>query len=765
LAYINKTIQAIKEGGTMYSDRDAKLLKEIATEYSKGTGENATIDNKKLFASFTLTEKAALKLFDDINKSLQSLAVFTGDVIRGDQVHLLVDYNHLNVLPGKKQASSSLAEASEKFNPSSVVSTKAGSLIERTAGVKAINFDIFSTVERGANHVLLDYHLTNPVRISRRAISLTRQQIEDSNDGSEATSNQLNMLGAISDAVELALKAMLDSALVKDSVADMIAKDLARTGYRAMLAGVPRASVELASNMAYVGITGFKDYTKGISISRKNKSVVWGEEIVNVMRVAGAKTMSRVIGSDSLTGRIVDSSVLSKKTKRSSTILTPIENTILSYHNKSTKKFKNGVEYVADNLISSPDKIMMRPLWVGSFANAFKSITGVEVDFDKMNNEDVDYLTEYQDAINSATNVADEKVAMAGNVDNPFMNSLRSFIPSEAGALEKTYKVFNNFMNKFMIGEYLVFRKGAHALMRDGSISRGEGVRLMAAVVTRMTVYSVMLSLVSQFVYGLFTDDEDEDDQKSFDKKLGQGLASTATSLLLGRTYGNLVRTGINAGVELFNEEYLDGLREGDYDPYKDAIQYTFIQPGTTGKGVDLGDVFTAVAGPFAPAMKTASFALKTLGAADKKEDAAIERADDEKYYRLPLEIFGNLGYVPLYKDIRTIVNKNIYAALDKELKKQEKKKASGGGDKEKESDFKPMGLNRVDLKRYYPEIYEQYYGEGSEAEATRKIEYEKNRLEREIKDERYGYIPKKRSRTRGKTRSKARDTKRRGGR
>jgi len=133
--------------------------------------------------------------------------------------------------------------------------------------------------------------------------------------------------------------------------------------------------------------------------------------------------------------------------------------------------------------------------------------------------------------------------------------------------------------------------------------------------------------------------------------------------------------------------------------------------------------------------------------------------------YRLPLEIFGNLGYVPLYKDIRTIVNKNIYSALDKELKKQEKKKASGGGDKEKESDFKPMGLNRVDLKRYYPEIYEQYYGEGSEAEATRKIEYEKNRLEREIKDERYGYIPKKRSIKRETKRSKGRDTKRRGGR
>ena len=56
---------------------------------------------------------------------------------------------------------------------------------------------------------------------------------------------------------------------------------------------------------------------------------------------------------------------------------------------------------------------------------------------------------------------------------------------------------------------------------------------------------------------------------------------------------------------------------------------------------------------------------------------------------------------------------------------------------------FKPMGLNKSDLQRYYPEIYEQYYGEGTEDAARRKLEQEREVLERRMKDDYYNYVPK----------------------
>jgi hypothetical protein len=727
IEYINETVKAINNGDTMYSDEDAKLLEQIAKDYSDANGG---IDAKKLYNSFNSAEKEALDVFDEINKSLEKYAVFTGDVIRGDKVYLLNNYNHLNVLPKKNENPDTIGDAIKKFDTKGVVSTKAKSLIERTQGAKAINFDIFSTMQRGANYVLMDYHLTNPVRVARRTISSTRQLMEEQGT---LTQEKNNVLNAISDSVELALKAMLDSSMVKDTFADMVVKELAKTGYRAMLAGIPRATTELTSNMAYVAMVGFSEFKTGISLWDK---LVSGDA-VNIMEAVGSKVISRIYGSDPLGGRLIDTSVLSKKTGiGESSLKGGFRNVINTIHNNSTKKVKNAVELTADTLVSTPDKIMMRPLWFGSFSNAFKDITGVQPDFEKIAARDVDYMIKYQDAMDSAGKVADEKVTMAGNVDNPFMNSLRSYVPSDVSALTKSFKIFNNFMNKFMIGEFLTARRGALAMVGNGNISKTEGAKLMAAVVARMTVYSVMLSMVSQFFYGLFLDDEDEDDEKSFAQKLGQGLASTLTSLLLGRDFGNAMRSVVNYGVEKVNEKYLDFLRDGEYDPYEDAIQYTFIPPEKKGKSLEAFDVLANVSGPYAPSLKSMAFITKKLTETPKKEGDAIERQEQERNIRIPLEVLGNLGYLPLYKDVRSIVNKSIYSELDKEMDKK-------GESKE---EFKPMGLNKSDLKRYYPEIYEQYYGEGTEEDAKRKLEYEKNRLEREMKDEYYQYVPKQRS-------------------
>jgi hypothetical protein len=102
--------------------------------------------------------------------------------------------------------------------------------------------------------------------------------------------------------------------------------------------------------------------------------------------------------------------------------------------------------------------------------------------------------------------------------------------------------------------------------------------------------------------------------------------------------------------------------------------------------------------------------------------------------YRLPIEILGNTGMVPLYKDVRNVTNKWIYQELDKELDAQ--RDGDGGGE------VQIMGMNKSDLKRYHPELYEKYYGEGTQEAAEREIEREKKAAERAIKDALYGYEP-----------------------
>ena len=93
-----------------------------------------------------------------------------------------------------------------------------------------------------------------------------------------------------------------------------------------------------------------------------------------------------------------------------------------------------------------------------------------------------------------------------------------------------------------------------------------------------------------------------------------------------------------------------------------------------------------------------------------KKEEDAIERSEKEKNIRMPLEILGNLGFVPLYKDIRKSVVKDINkgfeeAKIESEIKAEEKEKY-----KEKLSGYK----NKTEMKEKDPRLYKRTFGKGS---------------------------------------------------
>jgi hypothetical protein len=256
-----------------------------------------------------------------------------------------------------------------------------------------------------------------------------------------------------------------------------------------------------------------------------------------------------------------------------------------------------------------------------------------------------------------------------------------------------------------------------------------------------MVVYTLMLQMLGTGLMGLvFGDGEEPEDEKSFMQKLGQAFASAFTSLVLGRDFGNATKQMINIGVERVNENYLDFLREGDYDPYKDAIQYSIVPPEKKGKQTDFKDFLLNMGGAFGPALKTADLIGRKILEPKKEEDDAIERQEDEIKIRIPLEILGNTGFIPLYKDIRKVVLKNIYSSLEEaERTAADKKKA----EKEKLHGYK----NKSDMERYDPELWDKVYGPNSpdydKDEAIKEIKRAKEKLEREAKDEMYDYVPK----------------------
>lgn len=730
IKYLQKTITFLKEQATKTSTLEAEMLEEIIKKYGS-TGE---INKDALYRSFNPAEKEALRVIREVNDGLTEKATHTAGVIRGKRIDPLVNYVHHFAKsmfgPDDKASASQLAN---QYNGSLTPSSRAMNLIERQKKPTPLNFDVFASAQRGAKFTLLDYHMTEAIRTARKTIGELRLLTE----GDKATRKEKEIVNALSATVDEVISNVLTNNFVSDSFADQVINFISKSGYRAYLAGIPRFASELTSNLGFAMLVDPKSFTEGV----KYRSLLRSPVAISIMNNVKSKVTTRLFHGDTLSGRFIDTTILSQSSGvKSGKPMNDISNVANMIYNMSLKKYKNFVELTADALISTPDKIVMRPMWFGAFATEFKRQTGEEVDFDKIAENDEAYMSDNSEAIKNATDFADERSVSTGASDNPFMGILKGTLKPDQSVFTKAFNNFNSFMTRFTIYEYVTARQGIHAAMGDGTITRKQGAAMLAAVVTRMTLYSMLTAVLTNSMLSLFGD-EDEEDEKTIMQRLGQGLASTFSGLILGRDFGNAVKGLINYGVEEVNQEYLDALREGKYDPYKDAISFTYIPTGD--KKTNISETISKLTGSYGPALSTLALTGEKLFEEPKKTKEAIQRQEDVKNVRIPLQILGSLGMVPMYKDIKNVVNKIIYEDLRKAEKNSENKKKI-------EEEMLHGYKNKTEMKRYDPDLYDRVYGEdspGYEAEKAKKaIESEKRKLEREMKDDYYNYVPKKKS-------------------
>ena len=719
-SYLKKTIAHINAGRSTFSRRDSKVLQEIYDSFVV----NNEVDNNKLYESFNDAEKAAIKTIQKINEELRDKAIYTAAIIRGDKINPLNDYVHHNTLHEHRPDEDALGtEFSNRFNDSIRPSTKAKSLIERTGGVTALNFDVFASASRGAKYVLMDYYLTPPIRTSRKTLNETKKLLDRDN----ASDKQIDIFNAINNAFEESVTNLLTENFTATSIGEDAINYISRQGYRAILASVPRFVGELTSNASFAIIAFPNDFIVGSKMMKAFTSSIGP----NVMTNVKSKQIARIYPKDTLSGRLIDQSIMEQASGvKGGRSQSDVKNKMQQIYNLSLKKYLNFVETTADALISTPDKIVMRSVWFGAFSNEFKKETGKELDFEKVSNNDEAYMAQNKEALDKARDVSDDKAVFTGAADNAFMGILKGTNKQNQSGFIKAFNMFNNFMSRFLIYEYVTARTGIYAMVGNGMISKRQGAALLGAVATRMTLYTLVTGTLSNALTGLFFADEDEDDEKSLLQKIGQSMTSAFTGLFIGRDFGNATKALINYGVEMFNEKYLDFLREGDYDPYKDALQYTIIPSSKGKKRVSFGDMLLNMMGPFTPMMKTSEMIFKNATAAPKKEADAIERAKKETQIRIPFEILGNLGMIPLYKDIRKIVNAQIYKDIDNAEKK------------------KPMNkMGKEDMKKYAPDLYKELYEPGGayyEIENIKaELRKEKERVKKQMNDELYNYVPK----------------------
>ena len=643
--FIEGTIAKYNEakGQSRYNEESINLLKQILKEYSV----DGQISLSKMDKSMSPKTKKALKLLQGVYSGLGELQSYATRIVRGNELDLVNQYVHHKTDYTEEAIQDASAIEYLKVMPG----TKSKTSFERK-GVTAIDFDPISTVLRATKNTGLDYFMSNEISTNRQGLSTLKKITGSDASKTEKQNNQLNEAAIdlnliYSEALENVITNNMSSSVIGGSRWNYL-----RTGgYYAALASIPRAGAELASNVAFAALSTPKETTLGITkygdLSMSNK----GRMIVENTPSTSA---TKLYNDEQLGGSKTDSQGVTKK--KSSPIAKSELEENLEYIARATgvKGIPKAVGKVGEFLISRPDQMISRPLWFGTVASTFKSETGQNIDFDKIAENNSDYMKKYKEAIAVSTRKADENVTMAATSNDPFSQVLKNQAKQgEAGY--NFYRMLNSYMSKFSLNEYATARQAVASIVGRGEMGSIRGVSTLAGVGVRMTMYVMMLRYLNSAMFGMLGIGDDEDDTDYAELGLRQAVGA-ATSLISRGMSGNIPMIPLNFTIEALNKDYgyEAGLRSNKEYTYEDALIYATINPSNASRNLPEATLYQ-LSGPLNPYAKTLSRAI-TLGIRSKYNKTDESRQKNlEKLFsaRTAIEIANIFGGVPFYRDIR----------------------------------------------------------------------------------------------------------------
>ena len=734
--FIKKTIATIKDGKSNFNKYDADMLQEILDTYSDKDGN---IDSKKLYNSFNKVEKESIELIREINNSLLDKAEYTSTIIRGQEFESYNDYVHRIVIDDTGSTDFNIEEYSSGMMVStrgkSLISrTKAVSALDFDVyrsverGSKSVLMDYYLTPAvrigrsrfknikkklMGDDDIILNdlqrevYNATG-IAFEEELESLLENTYQSSAGLGEQIASLIKKNGyrAMLAGVRVIPEFLsnISAALILDSKALM---EGLKTQKLIFSEAAPMSMKNLKSTMLErvypsSGLSGRfidEDVSLKTLATRGNAQ----NKIKNILYSSWDNTMGRWTRG---VGEIQDS-IISKpdsiinqpfwfgsfiRSFKEATGKEPDFGKIASndeaYMNKykteldaATKSFKEATGKELDfGKIASNDEAYMNKYKteLDAATKSFKEATGKEPDFGKIASNDEAYMNKYKTELDAATKIADNQTKSIGAAKGEFIGIAANRIKKGDSGLLTFYKTFNGFMTNFIINDYVYARKAIYNLVSRGEMSKRKAAALLSGIITRNMVYfiighysNVVLGELAQYISG----EDDEEEKLTFTQVLGKAIAQTFNTYLFGRNAGNVTRSLINIPVEELNKKFGQPLRTGEYDPYKDAIAFVIKSGKAPYEKAGVQDYLLKMTGAYQPFINTANLIGKQFQDKDKKEEDAIQRQKDVRQIRIPLEVLGNLGFIPLYKDVRKTTNDVIYSSM----KKSEDEGSSGG--------------------------------------------------------------------------------------
>ncbi len=687
LAFIEETINYYIENSPAEADVTVEMLQEIKKEFTV----NGKIDLGKLKNSFSTNINKAV---DEYRKAFDNLADktdFVSAVLRRNKVNLFNNYVKHVVLYNPSDKEAVYNAQRDKFTQKA--SAKSGSIEERIPGAKALSFDPSYALMKATDDILLDFNMTNEIRKFRMKINSLKKT-----EG--LTPLQQQAVIALERSMEKALASTFDSINSDPSATTTLINEIRRIGYEAALVSAPRAVAELSSNFLFAisanpdaTLDGIKNYG---GVAKENGTML------NFLSNIGSTEATKLANVDEITGKLTDDLGVDKYVSKSGKAAPQLKSILLQINNYGPKQLRNFTADLSNKILSYPDQMIGRPLYLGEFVRVFEQETGIrltEDDIRKMAKGpgESKYLSqEYAEAIKKAAIAADKQAIMSTTSRNPILAIEKFKRKKDAGAFQEIYREANAFMSNFFAFEYTTARTAVNALFNQGAISNKQALGLLLGITMRMSMYQIIYKVLSDNVDQAFRekDEDDIDETQEIVDETARSLTGSILTLLTRQTMGNVPFAAIAYGLERFNENNLGILRsDEEYDAFKHSIVYSQLGKKDLESENLMTNLATLFAGPYGTILRRSERALELIQRTQtRKTESARQEAQDELNRNIILDISGNAGLLPFYKDVRRIIN----AKRNKEYKE------------------KQGAMSKSELRKLNPKLYKKLYGPGS---------------------------------------------------
>ena len=660
LDMLNFTIRLGKAGKLMGVNRKTALaLEKLRDEYIQDGG--ITFEN--VYNSLTPTQKKVYNLLQEENSKLEPFALKAAER-RGLTLEMLNDYSH-RVVVGTRNEEIDIADKQAK--DFSGETTRGKNLLERTEGVKAVSFDPFLSSLRGTQEVYLDYYMSPDVSNVQKIAAGLVKKYENGNDGQVAAT-----IG-IEETIRELLRVSYLRSFVPSGYGTTIATEAKRIGYRLLLGSAPRFAAELAGNSAMLmaekpsvvmdAVTKYGSFSMKVGAKANNK-------YINMLTELGSGETDKLGGRLEADSKYSDRSGILNISQGERGLYNNFLNKLDQLTRLPKKLTYDNIAKASDFLMAGGDRVISRPIWVSKFANGFKSNVKEEFgetiditvkDLDEIAEGKSKYLTDskYKKAIDKAVRDADRTVISISTSANPF-NAIAKNV--KRGDVKDYYRTINSFMANFTLNEYATARQAIGALVNSGEMSSRRAGFLLTGVLARMSSYVIAYGILADLLDEEILNAPDDDDEE-LDSLIYRQLIGSVMTLMFRQNLGNIPSLPVNLGIEEFNKQYLDELRDGKpYNSYDNSIVYSLITLDRLDKGIDK-QILPILTGPYVEYYKTARRAIELYNRTQtRKTKEARDRAVKELEEVIVPQIIGQLGFIPLYKDYIRSKRKKFYA-------------------------------------------------------------------------------------------------------